>query len=71
MKSENIIIHQQKVFAYFSENDLKEILINYLSEKEGFDLNKDTEIKFFIGKKDKCGTAGFENYAEITLINDL
>jgi hypothetical protein len=71
MKTQKQIEHREQVFADIDEEGLKAIIAAAVAKEEHFTLNSETEIKMNFFHKDRAGTAGFEPYVEITLINDL
>lgn len=72
MRINDQTIHERKVFAHFDEADLYALLSQKVAADTGFPIDpRKTKIKVIISKQDRTGTAGFESYAEVTLINEL
>lgn len=62
--------HERRIFAHFSEDDLKDILQRYITDKQGVCFNKNVELKLRFNKKD-AGDRGFINHVELTIVDDL
>lgn len=71
MKIKDETISQRKVYAVLNEKDLKDIISKYIAEKTNFNIDDNTKIQLLVNLKDRAGTAGYEPYAEVTLIQDL
>jgi len=72
MRINDKTIHERAVHAYFDEADLVALLSQKVAADTGFSIDpRKTKIHVIISKKDRCGTAGFESYAEVTLTNTL
>lgn len=64
------IINKREVSAYFNDSDLSALLSQKVAADTGFLIDpRKTKISVSISKKDTG--AGFTNYAEVTLTNDL
>lgn len=64
--------HERKIFASFSELEVRAILTKKLVEETGFKVNpRKTMIDVRFCEKERAGTSGFENYIEVTMINNL
>ncbi len=72
MKINDQTLHERQVFARFDETDLHVLLTKKVADEAGFVIDpRKTRIKVIFSTKDRIGTAGFEPYAEVTLINVL
>ncbi|MDO8180166.1 MAG: hypothetical protein Q7T62_18110 [Undibacterium sp.] len=70
MNIKDSIINRRQVYAYFDGSDLYALLSKKVADDTGFPIDpRKTKISVTISKKDSG--AGFTNYAEVTLTNDL
>lgn len=63
-------IHQEKVTATLSQEQLEEIVIKYVSEQSGLKVDKSTDKNILFIKED-CGTSGFKTKVRIELTNNI
>ena len=71
MKISDTTINERRVFAHLDESELHDLLVKVVAKEGNFEIDRNTSVKVIISHKDRTGTAGFENYAEITLVNKL
>lgn len=62
-------VQEDKVSAYFEQEELEKIVIDYIVNKTGFDLNKETDIDIYFERNDRG--LGFKTSARVELTNDL
>lgn len=70
MKMNKVQIHQEKVSAHISEEDLTELILKHVCEKSNFRLSATTSKKVIFGKEDR-GVNGFKTEVRIELINEI
>lgn len=72
MEMKDTTKHERKIFASFSDFDIRDILTRKLAEKTGFKIDpRKTMIDVRFRERERTGTSGFENYVEVTMINNL
>ena len=63
--------HERKIFAHFSEDDIKSMLTSWACSETGVNVDDNTDINIRFRRKDRCGTSGYEDYVELTITNNL
>lgn len=69
MKINYTVVNEGRLFVHLDEKELEDVIVKAVASEGGFQIDENTTCKVIISKKDRAGTAGFENYAEVTLIN--
>lgn len=64
-------VQEDKVSAYFEQEELEKIVIDYIVSKTGFDLNKETDIDIYFERNERGLGSGFKTSARVKLTNDL
>lgn len=70
MKINKVQIHQERVTANLSQEELTELILKHISDTSSFKLSKGT-IKQVIFRHEDCGTEGFKTRVSVELINEI